>query len=484
MNATADRRTLVAGAVLFLVSASFVVLRTGRDALFLAGDGLFALPWAFMAQALVSVPQAMGVLWLMRRFGLRPVRMLAFACAAGVGLAYSILAQPGGSWPMTTLFFMLPLVFSIAFALAWLLGSELLSPLGRAASSRAFQRLGAASVLGGIAGSALSRLVGPALGSQALLPLGTVLMLGALPVAAHAHRVYPAAQPSSATLAGATPRGPPLAAVLRAPAVTPLLAVAVAGAMTGILVDFQFYLGAATGADDARVAYIANAYLCLSMGSLLLQLVVTPWLTRKAGMRAVLLVLPVSLTIGGAVALASASALVRAGLRAVEGGVKQGVHRAGWEQTLATFPESMRAKIKVVVDGMAVRLAEGIAAAVILGWMSFASEGRSSDLEIAWVAEVSAAWMNLGLVAVALAGVSLTLLLSRRLDALTGTRTEKANLDEPVHPAECCPVTAAEGERLLRIPGPGDSIRPDDFQADVVPSSSRERRRAPHPRHS
>jgi len=54
--------SFLAPAALFFISAGFVTMRTGRDALFLAGDGLFAVPRAYIAQALLSVPQAMAVL--------------------------------------------------------------------------------------------------------------------------------------------------------------------------------------------------------------------------------------------------------------------------------------------------------------------------------------------------------------------------------------------------------------------------------------
>lgn len=441
---------MVAAAVLFLVSAAFVVLRTGRDALFLAQDGLFAVPRAYIAQAMLSVPQAMAVLWLMRRFGLRSVRMLALASAAGVGLVYTVLARPGGSWLMTVLFLTVPLVFSVAFSVAWLFGSELLAPIGREAMAQAFPRLGAASILGGVVGGAVSRLFGPALGPHALLAIGTVLALGALAATAFAHRGYSAPEPAGARVAAVEPENPSVIAVMRAPSVALLLGVAMTGAATGILVDFQFYLGAASGADDARVAFIANAYLCLSLGSLILQLLVTPWLTRSVGARGALLVLPVTLAIGGSVALSSASAVVRAGLRAVEGGVKQGVHRANWEHAFAAFPETLRAKVKVVVDGMGARVAEGVAAAVILGWMHFASQGRASSLRFAWVAEVSAAWVNLVLVSVALGGVFLTILLARRMGTKSDQGTVDASPSEAPPPIECCPVTTAEGERLLR----------------------------------
>jgi len=124
------------------------------------------------------------------------------------------------------------------------------------------------------------------------------------------------------------------------------------------------------------------------------------------------------------------------------------VHRISWEQALSRFPESWRPRLKVMVDGMGVRLAEGAAAAAILAWMQFASGGRPSELQLAWVSEVSAAWLNVTLIAVALVCVTLTITLARRLQASNGAKDGTWTKGTPP-PFECCPVTAAAGERLL-----------------------------------
>ncbi|MEM9493094.1 MAG: hypothetical protein AAGC55_28350, partial [Myxococcota bacterium] len=57
-------RTALPAAALFLLTAAFMVIRTGRDALYFQEDGLLSLPTAYMAIAVLSIPQAMVVLQL------------------------------------------------------------------------------------------------------------------------------------------------------------------------------------------------------------------------------------------------------------------------------------------------------------------------------------------------------------------------------------------------------------------------------------
>ena len=50
-----------------LMTASFVLVKTGRDALYFQARGLFDLPKAYIGIALLSVPFAFGTLRLMKR---------------------------------------------------------------------------------------------------------------------------------------------------------------------------------------------------------------------------------------------------------------------------------------------------------------------------------------------------------------------------------------------------------------------------------
>jgi hypothetical protein len=56
---------LVATALL-VMTAGFISIKTGRDALYLQGAGLFGVPKAFTATALGAIPQAMAILWAVR----------------------------------------------------------------------------------------------------------------------------------------------------------------------------------------------------------------------------------------------------------------------------------------------------------------------------------------------------------------------------------------------------------------------------------
>jgi hypothetical protein len=84
----------------------------------------------------------------------------------------------------------------------------------------------------------------------------------------------------------------------------------------------------------------------------------------------------------------------------VEGGLRSSIHRVSWEQAYLTIDRPRRAQTKLVVDGIAGRLAEGGIALILLAWLRFAvgdrplvgSDGGSVDYLLLYA---SLAWLGL-----------------------------------------------------------------------------------------
>jgi hypothetical protein len=407
------RRTWAVALVLFTLTAAFAVIRTGRDALYLVGDGLLGVPRTYVAIAILSIPQATAMLWLLGRVGARPARMLVLGTLLAITVVYWWLAEPGASPAMTVCFFLVPLVFSLGFSMAWLLGTELLDHLPAERGASAFSLLGASSIVGGLFGGALARSVGPLFGPRSLLVVGAALVGVTMLASALIHRAY-AAPPTGSTETDSATKG--MLKVLRRRGTGLLIGIGMAAAMTGIFVDFQFYLGAAGGGSKDNTVYFANAYLFMSACSLVLQLLVAPRVTKLLGGPRTLLVLPAALVGGGSFVMTVGTVLARGGLRVLEGGLKNGVHRSGWEQSFMLFPSDERPAAKVMIDGLATRIAEGIAGVLLHYWLALASQGVGmAAFDVGWVAMVGASWITLALLVTALAWVIMTWALSRRL---------------------------------------------------------------------
>ncbi len=370
-------RTFYLGLGVFILTAAVTLAKTGRDALYFQHDGLIDLPNAYLGMALLAVPLGLLTIKLMRRLGPRRARLWVLSAMAGFLFLYAHVATPGGGPFMTALYMLVPLSIGLAFSLYWLLAADLLEGAGHAQLGRAYSLIGASSIAGGLVGGLVARLVASHWEPRRLILWGALAVVGSLLVVARAQLRFP--PPLTTKVRAAARRGlRDFWSVLRQRYSFLLLLTGMATALVGLLVEFRFYVAAATSGNDARqnASLFASIYLALNGAALVVQLVITPRLQKAVGVHGSLLVLPTAVLGGATALLASASLFGPSLLRALEGGLRSSIHRVSWEQAYLSIETAQRGQAKLIVDGMAGRLAEGAVALVLLLWLRFVVGGR------------------------------------------------------------------------------------------------------------
>lgn len=349
-------RALHVALPIFSMTTAFFLAKTGRDALFFQGRGLLDLPAAYILMALLSVPVAFLVLGVMRGLGPRRARVVVPLAVAALLAAAAQVARPGGGWLMTGIFVFVPLAFGVLFSLFWLLAADLLEDAPSGSLAEAYGWIGAASIAGGMAGGALARWLAPRIEPARFLSLGALALVAAVAALVLAQRRFPPRR-FTAPAGPSRPQEVDLGAVLRQPYGALLLATGMTASLVGMLVDFQFYLAAATSGADARAnaRFFGSVYLFLNTIALVAQLTLLPRLQRRIGVQGSLLVLPLALLGGSAGALATASLLAPTLLRIAEGGLRSSIHRVNWEQAFLLLTRAQRASAKLLVDGAGAR---------------------------------------------------------------------------------------------------------------------------------
>ena len=335
--------------------------------------GVRDLPKAYIAIAFLSVPVA----YLMRRLGARRARLVAPLALCAVLVLFHGVARPGGGALMTGFFVSVPLAFGVLFSLTWLLGADLFDGVAREHLARAYSMVGGASILGGMVGGLVARALAFRVEPRTLILVGAVVLAASAGTTALAQSRFPAAYFEGTV--GPRDRAAARVAVLltqRYPLL--LLVVGMVASLVGILVEFQLYLAAATSGHGGRenASFFASVYVVLNASALGVQLYAMPLLQRRIGVGGSLLVLPAVLVGGATVLLGAATSVARSLLRVAEGGLKASIHRVNWEQAYLPLNPTQRAVAKLVVDGAAARVAEGVAAAALLAWLHFVVKGR------------------------------------------------------------------------------------------------------------
>jgi hypothetical protein len=399
-------RTAAAAAALFLATAAFILAKTARDGLYFMNGGLYDLPAAYLGIAVLSVPMSLALFALMRRLGTRRARVvIAVGTALFLGLVARV-ARPGGGPVMTTIFMLIPLLFGILFSAAWLLAADLLEHASAQQRARSYAWIGAASIAGGITGALVAGGLALRVAPQALFDVAGATLLVAAWIMASAHHYCPR---GSIFRAGAlvVPSGFHARAVLGKRYARLLLAIGMLAALAGILIEFRFYLAAATSGNSmqANTHFFANFYLVLNLSALAVQVLLIPPLQQRVGVVGTLFVLPLALFGGVTALLAYGASVVLGFLRVAEGSLRSSIHRMSWEQAYLPLDRAERAVAKLFIDGMGVRFAEGLGAGIAFVWLR----------DKPGLAPHSTAWVGWLLLVIVASWIVLTAQLGRQL---------------------------------------------------------------------
>ena len=437
-------QTLLPAVSVGLLTMAFIVAKTGRDALFFQGKGLFQLPMAYMGIGLSSLPAAFLYVQAMKIWGARAARVGIIVFAAAVMAAFVPFLPQMHYSVLLSLFIFIPTIFGPLFATIWLQASELFENAPKAVAARSFSRIGATSLAGGMIGGFLSKGLAPYLEPQWLVFLGALITLIAAGAAVKTHRSFPLDAGTKRERREGQKGGVSIAFSKRYARM--LLLISMTGALAGLFIDFQFYaaVSSAQMGSKGNASFFANFYIMLNLGSLILQLFAAPKIQDKLGLRGGLLILPLALLGGATFVTAAATALSRSVLKVTEGGLKSSIHRSIWEQAFISVDSSERSVVKVFVDGIGARIAEGLGATLLFVWLMHIDTSDPTGLNTGWIA-----WMLL-----LTAAVWLWLTRNLRLDLVRGSSAAPSVVPVRQSEIECerfpdqCPCTTEWGKGI------------------------------------
>ena len=385
------KRALLACACLLLVIASYTVVKSVRDALFLSKFGITQL--SFMAIGL-----AVGIGFLISvyvRFTAGMPRHVLIGgtntiIVASLVLIWLGLFSEGLRGVLPWVLYIWSSVFGVFLVMQfWLLAQDLFDPRE---AKRLFGVVGAGAILGGVSGGFLSRGLASVLGANNLLLLaGGMLALEVVLVA----MVWPlrrkeevAQKKPKPAKDGKKKTGGGLD-TLRDNKVVRLLAIALLLAtMATTLLDWQFkgiVKDEFKSRPDEMAAFFGSLYAYLSVASFVVQTLLTSTILRRFGVGLGLLMLPVSVLGGSALILAHGllpmvSRLTAASAAKVaEGGLRFSVDKASMELMWLPVPPDIKERGKSFVDTVVDRFGTGLTGFI---WLALAALGLDAPNRI------------------------------------------------------------------------------------------------------
>lgn len=383
---------------------SFIIIKSARDAVFFQETGIFDLPIAYIWISLASIPAGMAHLNIISKFGARKSRIIVYLFSSALFIFFFPFVEVENRIVMLILFILTPIVFAALFAGAWLLAGDLLEGASQEILGKAYSRIGASSMMGGIIGGIIARQLSGYIPTKFLVFLGALILILVVGLFLLAYKSKHLKEPSILKNNPST-QEPSNKFNLMFRVITDnlvffkqrfILTIIGIGAMasiTGLFIDFQFYAKTMISHNN-NLQFFASFYVIVNALSLLLQLFVAPRLQSKYGIAGALMLLPVALLGISGIFTFWVLAQSRAILKATEGGLKSSLHRSMWEQVFLPISRSRRAGVKAVVDGTVARLSEGIGA-LVLYFLLLSTPKNLNSINLEWVS-----WMMLAILIV------------------------------------------------------------------------------------
>jgi ATP:ADP antiporter, AAA family len=354
-----DAQPAVRGALLlFLIVAAFVVLKTLRDALFLSIYPARLLPKYMALNTVVSAVIAFGILRLYKRIPLRRVLQASLLLFA-VSPLFIWERLPGHFHiKPSTLYVLVGIYGTMIPVQGWALVSTALSSRQ---GKRTLGFIGSGAILGGIGGGLLSRILVNEWGLQSLIPCASILIFAAF-------AACPAASSNLAEVAPSESAAAVTRRKMRFRYALLLLIIITTGTIVSTFLDFQFkaYTQREFQTEKTLGSFIGTFYALLGVSSLIFQLLITPFILRRASVTIGLAAMPFVLLVGSSLMYFWKSFAAIVTLRGSEELMRHSLDRSSFEVILMAIPVHQKIRLKSLVETVGIRTSELIGCMILI----------------------------------------------------------------------------------------------------------------------
>ena len=354
------RAIVMAFATLLLLITGHTALETARDALVLTRLPARGLGIIYVAVAVCVLPAVGLASRASVRFGAR--RALGGGLMTAAALLVVLFVVPMNRATAVAVYVTSGLIGAVLVPLYWNL---LASIFNVAQARRLLGIVGAAGVLGGAVGSTAAAALLLVVHTRALLLASSGVLLVTVVVLVWTPAGDPGPPPQAT---GVLPSRRDAADLREEPFLRRIALLVVVSTAAALFLDYFFKWTVARTVPHHEIAgFVARYYALLNGLSVVAQLFVTGVLVRRIGVATTMIVTPLLLLLGGVGALAATGALMAVlALKAVDGTLRNSVHRVTMELVYLPVPPVIRARAKPFIDGAVARTTQALAGLLLL----------------------------------------------------------------------------------------------------------------------
>lgn len=355
-------------AYVFLIVAVLLIIKPIVNALFLSRLGVEQLPWAFLAVAVTAIVSSAFYSRALARFSLNRIIAATLTTSIAVLILLGTLLKLGlvSEWILFLFYVWVAIYALLGASQFWVLANLVFNPRE---AKRLFGFIGSGAILGGIFGGYLTSLITPFIGTEFTLILAAALLMPCFPLLTRiwrlrVHKLNTFKQ-KKRIVAG---EKLPFKLIIASRHLTYIAAIVAVSVLVAKLVDYLFsdFAAAAIPDPDALSSYFGFWFSTFNLLSLAIQLFFTRRIVGIWGVGFSLMLLPLGILAGSLLFLflPGLSAILLA--KAMDGIMKQSVHKSANELLSLPLPFELKNKTKSFIDVVVDSLATGVAGFLLI----------------------------------------------------------------------------------------------------------------------
>lgn len=353
---------------IFLTIAVLLIVKPTVNALFLSKLGVEQLPFAFLLVAITAIGSSFFYSKAVSKYALDKIIRTTLISSIGILAVLGALLNAGiVNTFLLYFFYTWVAIYAVLSASQFWVLANLIYNVREA--KRLFGFIGSGAIMGGIVGGYLTTILAPFIGNENLVFVAAFLLILCIPLLG---KIWKA----KANIAGNAkdrkraliPNERPFQLIIRSKHLSYIACIVVVSVLVAKLVDYLFSDFAAASFSDADelTAFFAFWFSTFNLLSLVMQLFFTHRIVGIWGVGFSLLLLPIGI-FGGSVfflLLPELSAVVV--IKAMDGILKQSVHKSASELLALPLPFDLKNKTKSFIDVVVDSIATGIAGCLLI----------------------------------------------------------------------------------------------------------------------
>jgi AAA family ATP:ADP antiporter len=353
---------------IFLIIAVLLIVKPTVNALFLSELGIEQLPFAFLIVAITAIISSFFYSKALTRYSLNKIIEITLITSVVILVSLGILLKLDilGGW-LLYIFYIWVAIYAVLSASQFWVLANLVYNVREA--KRLFGFIGSGAILGGIFGGYLTSFLAPLIGNENLIFLAAFLLSFCIPLLRNIWKLRIrnlGRFKEKKRMVTSSER--PWNLIIKSKHLTYIACIVAVSVLVAKLVDYLFsdFASAAILDPDELTSFFAFWFSTFNLVSLAIQLFFTQRIVGIWGVGFSLLLLPIGIFSGSLffLILPELSAVVV--IKAMDGILKQSVHKSATELLALPLPFDLKNKTKSFIDVVVDSIATGLAGFLLI----------------------------------------------------------------------------------------------------------------------